>query len=87
MLAGSELVADADGLDSELEAPCGRPVLEHGDVAAVGVDVQVLGIQVPDPDASSCGSLPVRAGETPLGDDPLQLEHRRVGGEEDEVAT
>ena len=46
VLPGAESIADADRLDGEHQAALGRSVPEHGDVAAVGVDVQVLGIQV-----------------------------------------
>ena len=50
VLAGAQLVADADRLDRKLQPARGRPALEDGDVAPVGVDVQVLGVQVPDAD-------------------------------------
>ena len=36
--------------------------------------------------SSSCGALPVGPGEAARGDDALQLEHRRVRGEDDELA-
>jgi hypothetical protein len=48
VLAGLQLVADANRLDCELQPARGRPSLEDSDVAPVGVDVQVLGVQVPD---------------------------------------
>jgi hypothetical protein len=48
--AGPELVADANRLDRELQATHGRAVLEHRNVAAIGVDVQVLGIEVRNPE-------------------------------------
>jgi hypothetical protein len=46
--AGLDAVADSDRLDDELDSPPRGSPLEHGDVAAVGVDVQVVGIQMPD---------------------------------------
>ncbi len=47
---GSDTLAQPDGLDGELVPPQRRPAGEHGDVSSIGVDVEVLGIQVPDPD-------------------------------------
>ena len=48
MLAGLQVVADADRLDCQLQALARPPGAEHRDVAAVGIDVQVVGVQVPD---------------------------------------
>ena len=45
-----EQVADADGGHAELVPSPGRAHLEHRDVAAVGVDVEVVRIEVPDAD-------------------------------------
>ena len=50
MLAGDDVVADADRRDVEVvPAPC-RSAREHGDVAAVRVDVEVVGVEVADAD-------------------------------------
>ena len=43
-------VVHADRAQLEFVAAAGRPLREHGDVAAVGVDVEVVRIEVPDPD-------------------------------------
>ena len=48
VLAGPNLVSEADRPVVELDAPPGGPALEDRDVAAIGVDVQVLRIEVPD---------------------------------------
>ena len=48
VLAGPHLVAQRDGRHLELVAAEARPAVEDGDVAAIGVDVQVVRIQVPD---------------------------------------
>jgi hypothetical protein len=60
--AGLQDVVRRNGLHLELvPAPRGA-ALEHGDVPAVGVDVQVLGIEVPDDDLHAatqyCGTWP-----------------------------
>ena len=63
MRAGLERVLGRDGLDLELvPAPRGA-TLEHGDVPAVGVDVQVVRIEMPDDDLHAarsqyCGTWP-----------------------------
>jgi hypothetical protein len=49
--------ADAHRLDVELVAARGGAALEDRDVAAVGVDVQVLRIQMADADDHGCPSL------------------------------
>src|SRR5262249_49233655 len=49
--AGTEVVANADRRDGQLVAAQGGPAREQRDVAAVGVDVQVLGIQMGDADS------------------------------------
>ena len=48
VLAGANGVTDRDRRHVELVAPQPRPPREDGDVAAVGVDVEVLGVQMPD---------------------------------------
>jgi hypothetical protein len=55
--SGLERRADRDVLDAKLVAAGRRPPLEHGDVAAVGVDVEVLGVEVADPDDHGVRSL------------------------------
>jgi hypothetical protein len=50
VLAGHELSAEVDRAVVELDSTPGGPPLEHGDVAAIGVDVVVLGVVVPDDD-------------------------------------
>ena len=49
-LVGTDSVADGDSRHFELVAAQRGPPGEHRDVAAVGVDVEVLGIEVADPD-------------------------------------
>ena len=49
-------VADADADDLEGDAAPPAAVLEHGDIAAVGVDVQVFRIQVADADLHAARS-------------------------------
>ena len=49
-------LAHADRLHLELVPPPGGAPLEHGDVAAVRVDVQVVGIEVPNPDLHAARS-------------------------------
>ena len=43
-------VPDAALPDAQLVAPPRCAAREHGDVAAVGVDVQIVGVEMPDPD-------------------------------------
>ena len=62
-----------------------RALGEHGDVAAVGVDVQVVGIEVADADLHAA-LLPVVRDVAARGDDLAQREHRGVGREDDELA-
>ena len=50
VLAGADLVADGDRRHLELVPAERRPPREDRDVAAVGVDVEVVGIQMPDAD-------------------------------------
>ena len=54
-------VAEPDRLDVELVPAPARPLREHRDVAPVGVDVQVVGVEVADADLdpASCRPLPV----------------------------
>ena len=47
-LAGRDRVAEPDRAHVELVAARRGALREHGDVAAVGVDVQVVGIEMPD---------------------------------------
>ena len=54
--AGHERVVHRDAVHLELVAAPRRPPLEHGDVPAVGVDVQVLRIEVPDDDLHAARS-------------------------------
>ncbi len=49
-LAGRHRVADADRPHVELVPAQTRPLGEDRDVPAVGVDVQVVGIEMADPD-------------------------------------
>jgi hypothetical protein len=51
VLAGPQLLADRDAGELELVPAQSRPPGEHGDVAPVGVDVQVVRVQMPDPDS------------------------------------
>src|SRR5439155_10867213 len=53
---GLEGAAQADGLHLQPVPAPRRAPLEHGDVAAVGVDVQVVRIQVPDADPHAARS-------------------------------
>ncbi len=80
-----ELVADPDRPHVELVSTKRRTTREDGDVAAIGVDVQVVGVQVTDAGSSSGARFPVRANGAALGQDPAELEHRGVGGEDDEL--
>ncbi len=50
VLAGTHLVAERQRRDVELVAAQRGAPRQHGDVAAVGVDVQVLRIEMPDAD-------------------------------------
>ena len=50
MLARGHRVAHADRLHLELVAARSRALGEDGDVAAVGIDVQVVGIEMADAD-------------------------------------
>jgi hypothetical protein len=50
VLTGPQLVADTDRFDRELQPARRRPAFEDGNVAPVGVDVQVLGVEMPDAD-------------------------------------
>src|SRR5439155_7675955 len=54
--AGDYRLAHTDRPHDELVAAPGPAPLEHGDVAAVGVDVQVVRIEVPDPDPHAARS-------------------------------
>ena len=54
--ARTDRLAHPDGLNDELVAAPGRPPVEHGNVAAVGVDVQVVRIEMPDPDLHAARS-------------------------------
>jgi hypothetical protein len=50
VLSRSDRVVDAQRRHLELVAPPRCALFEHGDVAPVGVDVEVIRIKVPDPD-------------------------------------
>ena len=50
MSPGSQRLADPDRLDDELVTAQRRAAREHRDVPAVGVDVEVLGVEMTDPD-------------------------------------
>ncbi len=50
VVAGPHFVADRDGRHIELVPAKSRPPRKDRDVAAVGVDVQVLGIEMPNAD-------------------------------------
>ena len=56
VLAGDEAVAEADRAHLELVAAPRRPPGEDRHVAAVGVDVQVVGIEVADDDLHAAAS-------------------------------
>src|SRR5262245_4261521 len=56
VLARPQLVAEAERLDVEPEPPPARTAREHRDVAAVGVDVQVLRVEVRDPNRHAARS-------------------------------
>ena len=66
---GLDRVSDPDGAHLELEAAGRGAALEDRHVPAIGVDVQVVGIEVTDPDGDPahaarsqyCGTLPRRA--------------------------
>src|SRR4029078_13383210 len=47
---------ESDRFDLELVPACSCAMLEHGDVPAVGVDVEVLGVEMPDPDDHAASS-------------------------------
>ena len=49
-------LAQADPFDFEADTAPRRPLRQHGHVAAVGVDVQVVGIEVPDDDLHAAAS-------------------------------
>ena len=49
-LAARHVVAGPDRADVELVPAPARPAFEHGDVAAVGVDVEVVRVEVADDD-------------------------------------
>ena len=59
---------------------------KHGDVAAVGVDVEVLGIEVADADDHDAPLSQYGRVEAAVGRDRAQPEHRGVGREDDELA-
>jgi hypothetical protein len=48
---GLERVADTDRPDVELVAAQGGATFEHGDVPSIGVDVEVVGVEVTDADS------------------------------------
>ena len=48
VLAGTHFLTERDLAHIQLVSPPGCPPLEDGDVAAVGVDVEVVGIEVSD---------------------------------------
>jgi UDP-N-acetylmuramyl tripeptide synthase len=56
VIALNDGIAHADRAHVELVAARACPSREHRDVAAVGVDVQVVGVQVPDPDPHAARS-------------------------------
>ncbi len=56
-------VAHPDREDDELVAPHACPDVEHGDVPAVGVDVELIGVEVADRDPHCRGSQ--NAGTSP----------------------
>ena len=68
MLAGAHLVAHGDGRHLELVAAEARAAVEDGDVAAIGVDVQVVGVEVADADPHARSQY--GSDEPALGDDP-----------------
>ena len=80
-----ERVTRLDGGHLERVATQGRPAGEHGDVAPVGVDVEVVRVEVRD-ERSSRRLLPERPHEATAHGDRPQLEHRGVGGEHTELA-
>src|SRR6185437_15267414 len=47
---------ERDRVDVELVPARSGPMLEHGDVPPVGVDVEVLGVQMPDADDHAASS-------------------------------
>ncbi len=50
VLARPHLVAQGERRHFELVAPPARTAVEDGDIAAIGVDVQIVRVQVPDAD-------------------------------------
>ena len=84
--AGDDRVVHAERGHVELVPAPGRAAREHGDVAAVGIDVEVVRDRGGRRGSSSCGALPVGLCEAALGDDALQREHRGVGRQDDELA-
>ena len=48
--SGLQLSPDSDRLDDELVTAQGCAASEHGDVPAVGIDVEVLGVEMADSD-------------------------------------
>ena len=61
MRGGVERLTDVDRVHDELVSPQRRTPLEDGEVAAIGVDVEVVGVQVPEPDPHE---LPSQYGRT-----------------------
>lgn len=53
---GSHLVVETDRLDCELVPSERRAPIEYGDVASVGVDVEIVGIQVSNPNSHALDS-------------------------------
>jgi hypothetical protein len=55
-LPSVHVLANPDVRDLELVASPRRPLPQHGDVAAVGVDVQVVRVEMPDADLHAARS-------------------------------
>ena len=82
---GREVVAQADLAHVEIDAASLSSPGQHREIAAVGVDVEVVRIQMREDDLS-CDALPVRPRVAAVGDHALEAQHRRVGREEHELA-
>ena len=61
VLAGPDFLSHGERVHLELVSAPGRAPREHGDVAAVGIDVEVVGIEMTDDDLHAASSQYGRA--------------------------
>ena len=76
---GVELLADAQRPLLELEPAPLEPAPDDLHVAAVGVDREVLGVELAEHELHAAASSQYGRASPRLAATPLQLEHRRVG--------